>query len=114
MTKKIDSKKISTIKPTTRAHEVEETGVVGEISRVKATGAVSGVGGVGSASKRRATRVMSLAEREELFRMVNQEARKLFEASGVPEERQAAVENAVKMAIDSGLIEENTSEPKKR
>lgn len=41
------------------------------------------MGSTGAISKRQGTRVMSLAEREQIFEMINEEAHKLF-AEGSP------------------------------
>jgi hypothetical protein len=55
---------------------------------------------------------MSLAEREQLFQMVDQEAKKLF-GDAISSEKRKLVEDAVKMAIDSGLVDEGAESGKK-
>ena len=98
--------KVGGIKSTRETHEVDPTREVGGVHGIKPTAGVSGVsraGAVGSA--RRPTRTMTLAEREELFRMINEEADKMFGEAGIPEAKRELVETAVKMAVDSGLLD---------
>ena len=110
MTKKIGDKKITGIKSTDvksteAADGVKGTGSVGAVSAVKQTGGVSASAAAsGSTAKRRATVVMSYAEREQLFQMVTEEASKMFAGSKMSGEKQKIVADAVKMAIDSGLL----------
>ena len=124
MTKKIGDKKVtsvksSEVKETGGAEQIKESSTVGQVGKVQGATGVAGAGSVGAVGKRRATRVMSYAEREEYFRMVEEEAEKMFAGSGMTPEKQKLVAQAVKMAIDSGLTEEqptsdaNSSKPKK-
>lgn len=110
MTKKIGKKgKIGEIKSAETASEVESTGAIGGIHKVKPTSAVGGVSGAGKIGKRGATRIMSAAEREELLRMIDQEAEKMF-GNALPSEKRKAVVQAVKMAVDSGISAEEGEE----
>lgn len=104
MSKNSDDKKIKGVGSTSKAKGVESTEAVGEVGGVKATSAVSGVRRAGAVDGTRLTRNMTLAEREELFRMIDQEADKLFSASGLTPAKRKVVESAVKMAIDAGLL----------
>lgn len=99
-----DDKKIKGIGATTRASEVEK---LKEVERVKAAGAVSGVKGAGAIASRRATTIMTAAEREKFFRMIEEEADKLASEGAIPKRDKAVVSKAVKMAIDSGVLEED-------
>ena len=102
--KKIGDEKVTSVTAATGTKNVEGTQAVSGVSGVKAAGMVGAVrrtGGVGGA---RQTRSMSLAEREELFRMIDQEADKLFADSGIAAAKRKVVESAVKMAIDAGLL----------
>ena len=85
MVKKIGDKKVSTIKSTTETSNVEKTAGVSKVREVAPASAVGGVGRAGAISgkKRRATRIMTLAEREELFKMISEEADQLFKSSGI-------------------------------
>jgi len=107
MTKKISKKgKIGGIESTDKAGEVAGTGAVGEVQNVKATSAVSGVGKADGITRRGPTRIMSMQERQELLRLIDEEAEKMF-GPGADKEKKAAVVNAVKMAVDAGIEEEN-------
>jgi hypothetical protein len=112
MTKKIGDKKIGGIHSATETTAVEGTDIVGGVGGVKATSGVGGVGGIGAVNKRRSTRTMTLAEREQLFQMINEEADKLFGEGGMSPAQQSVVKNAVRMAVDAGLVDED--ETKKR
>lgn len=104
MTKKIGDKKIGSVQSTDETTRVKGADTVGSVDKVKGATAVGGVGSVGAVGKRKATKVMSLAEREQLFNMINEEADKLFK--DMPEERRKVVSDAVKMAVDSGIVDD--------
>lgn len=104
MTKKISDKKIEGVKSTREAEKVSGAETVGGVTKVKGAEGVAGVGGVAGVSKRRATKVMSAAERMQIFSMINEEAEKLF--GDLPEDKKKVVTDAVKMAISTGIIEE--------
>ena len=77
MVDKIDDKKIRKISGTQMTPEVKKTEAVGQVGRVKGVSSVKGAGGP-SGIRRQGTRMMTLEEREELFRLVAEEAEKLF------------------------------------
>jgi hypothetical protein len=104
MTKKIGDKKVGVVQSTRQTTNVEGAGAVSNVGNVKATSAVGGIKRSSGITKERLTRSMSAAEREELFRMINEEADKMFGSEGVPEARRQVVETAVKMAIDAGIV----------
>ena len=115
--KKDKDSKIGGVKPTTKTTSVEGTESVSGVTGVKPTSAVGAAGGVGSATKRRPTRVMSPAEREELFKIINEEADKLFGPDGLPEHQREVVKSAVKMAVAGGILDEEDepeASPKKK
>lgn len=118
MNDKKDDSKIGGVKSTKETKNVDAAKEVSDVDRIKGAASVGSVGGIDGASKRRPTRTMSLEEREELFKMVKEEAGNLFGKAGVPQEKQDLLEEAVKMAIDSGLLPEELAEegkkPKKR
>jgi len=114
MTKKIGDKKIGGVHGATETSAVEGTEVVGNVSGVKATTGVGGVGSAGAINKRRATRTMTLAEREQLFQMINEEAEKLFGEGGMSPAQKNVVKNAVRMAVDAGIVAEDEDSEKKR
>ena len=110
MTKKIPKNKtVGGVKSADIASEVKGAGAVGGVQKVKPTSGVGSVQGAGKIGKRGPTRIMTLAEREELLRMVDQEAEKMF-GDSIPAERRKAVVDAVKMAVDSGITGEEAEE----
>lgn len=112
MSKKSDNGKIGAIQGSRGAETVQRPESVGTIGEVKATSSVGSIKGPGGV-KRRPTRIMSSDERNDLFRIINEEADKLFEGSKIPEEQRKALKEAVKMAVDSGLVEEESKSKKK-
>ncbi len=106
MVKKIGDKKIGKINPAEGSDEIEQTKRVSDVSSIKALSGVKGTDSISGAGKRNATRVMTLAEREELFRMVSEEAKKIFPQGTLPAHKREIIEGAVKMAIDSVLEEQ--------
>ncbi len=101
---KIGGKKISSVQGTESAKKIDSLDSVESVDKVRAAQSIGGVGAVGGVGKRQGTRIMSAAERQQLFDMVQDEADKLFK--DLPAERRKLVSDAVKMAIDSGSIEE--------
>jgi len=114
MTKKIGDKKIGGIEGTKVTTAVEGTDVVGGVAGVKATTGVGGIQSAGAIGKRRHTRSMTLAEREQLFQMINEEAEKLFGEGGMSDSQRTVVKNAVRMAVDAGLLDDDGDESKKK
>lgn len=111
MPKKPDDKKVGGVG--SRSTTVRGTESVSEVTKVKATSGIGGVKGAGAIGKRRPTRVMSLAERQELFNLIDEEAEKMFASGALPAEKKQLVQQAVKMAVDSGLMEEEEETKKK-
>ena len=111
---KKDDTKIGGVKSTKQTQDVDATKRVGDVSGIKSATGISSIGGAGDATKRRATREMSFEEREELFKMVKEEATSLFGKSGISKEKQTILEDAVKMAIDSGLLDSNEDAEKQK
>lgn len=111
--KKNDAK-IGGIKSTKQTQDVEGTQRVSDVTGVKSASSIGSIGGAGDSTKRRATRTMTLEEREELFKMVSEEASSLFGKSGMSKEKQSILEDAVKMAIDSGLLDKDADKEDKK
>lgn len=106
MTKKIkDKKKIGEVTSTHKSEEVKGAPGVGGVEAVRPAGALGGVSQTKAVRRRGTTRIMTLAERQELFRMINEEAEKMFGDNLSAEEREK-VATAVKMAVDTGIAEE--------
>ncbi|MBX7137411.1 MAG: hypothetical protein K1X83_05455 [Oligoflexia bacterium] len=115
MTKKIgDKKKVGEVTSTNRATEVEGTQAVGNVQGIKPTSAIGGVTKAGGIGKRGATRSMTMAEREELLRLIEEEAEDMFGKSASNANKQKVV-NAVKMAVDIGLMSaQEATDPKSK
>ena len=60
----------------------------------------------------KAGRKMTTADRDTLYTLINEEAEKMFGPDGLPEEQRKTVESAVKMAVDSSLLDESDEENK--
>ena len=115
MTKKGNDKKIGAVTPTRAGHEVERTEGVGQVGAVQPTAGVMGTRGVGAIKKRRPTRVMTSEDREQLLKMVSEEAERLFGGqANLPSERREIIEEAVKMTIEASLTDEESPKTKKR
>ena len=110
MTDKNGNKKISSVTSPTRTKSVEGTEGVAGVSGIRATSGIGGVGGIGGIGRRRATRLMTAAEREQLFNLINEEADKLASEGIIPKGQKDAVSKAVKMAVDSGIVDDDTDE----
>jgi len=114
MTKKIGDKKVKTVNTTGEASQVRGTNQVLGVGQVQATAGVGAVKGAGSINKRRPTRVMSMAEREHFFKMIDEEAEQLVASGAIPAAKRELIKSAVKMAVESGLVEdEQTADGKK-
>jgi hypothetical protein len=114
MSKKNDDGKVKGVKSTSSTSEVDKAQHVDSVKGVKATSTIGAIGGVGAVGTRRATRTMTLEEREQLFKLIDDEAGKVFAHSGLSKEKRELVQNAVKMAVDSGLLEKKDSEDSKK
>lgn len=106
MTKKKDDKKIGEVKSATETRKVESTEAISEVTKVKPTSGVTGVSRAYRVGKNRPTRIMTAAEREYLFSVIDEEANKLFGSGVLPKEKKEVVQKAVKMAVDAGLLDE--------
>jgi hypothetical protein len=109
MVKKIGDKKVGGVDPTKGPDSISKTTGVSGVDAVKPTAGVSGASSVGGVRARKATRMMSMAERDELFKMVSEEAEKLFPPGTLPKQKREVIEGAVKMAIDASIAEEEAT-----
>ncbi len=114
MGKKSDDGKVGSVKGTSRTTSVQGADEVGSVGGIKPTAGVGGVKGAGAIGKRRPTRVMSLEERDNLFRLIDEEADKLFADSSISEEKKQVLKSAVRMAVDSGIGTEEEDADKKK
>ena len=103
MVKKIDNNRPSAPVAPTAVEPKEAT----KASNVSGTGAVQGTSGqVESSRVRRPTRPMTAEERNHLFRLIHEEADKMFGSNGLPESQRETLEGAVRMTIDATGEEE--------
>jgi len=101
---KIKGTSIRGIKDVDATSGVDQIGKVSEVDQVK---------GSSSISKRKSTREMSWEEREKLFGLVQEEAKKLFGKSKIPAKQREVIEQAVKIAIDASIPEKPQKADKK-
>lgn len=100
-----NSKKIGSVESSSRAKSIEKTQNIAEVDAVKATSGISGLQGTGGiGQKRKATRIMSAQEREQLLKMIDEEAEKLFKSGAMPNSKKELISTAVKMAVDTSII----------
>lgn len=99
--------KIGGVSGTGKSKAVERTENVDQVEQVKKADSIKGTGAVGRVGGRQATRVMSKSELEEFFKLVDQEAEKLFANSGFSKEHKDVVQQAVKMAVNASTIVED-------
>ena len=110
MTKKIGKKAVSGVQSTTETKSVEGTESVSGVGSIKPTSSVGGIGGATRVTRRRATRIMSSQERDQLFQMISEEADKLVSEGILPKGQKDVVSRAVRMAVDAGLVDEDDKE----
>ena len=103
MVKKIDSKR-----PVSAGQSAPiEAGKAVGTAKVGAVGRVSSTEGSAATEKaRRATRPMTVEEREMILNLVKEEAQRMCESKALPKHKRETVESAVKMAIDGAIVEE--------
>lgn len=78
-----------------------------EAAKVGGAQQVKGTVRQGEASRvRRPTRPMTAAEREHLFRLIHEEADKMFGPNGLPESQRDTLEGAVRMTVDAAVVED--------
>ena len=102
MVKKIGDNKIGRVDASDVASEVKSAGTVQGVDPVRPTGAVERTNSVGGVNKRRATRVMTLAEREELFKLVSEEAERMFPEGTLPAQKRKLIEVDVEKGAPDG------------
>ena len=99
--------KIGGIGKAKSANQIEKTEQVDTVGGVKKAGKVSAVKGAGATSGAAGGQLLTPADREPLFKMIEEEAEKLFgKDSSIPQEQKDAIAKAVKMAVDAAIIDE--------
>lgn len=99
MVRRIDKKgRLTGPVESTRPISAEKVGATKQVGAAKEGGRAK--------RARRPTRPMTAAEREHLFKLIHEEADKMFGPNGLPESQRHTVESAVKMAIDASIVED--------
>jgi hypothetical protein len=109
MTKKDDNGKIGGISGASASTGIRRSEAIQQVSKAEKTSAVGKVGSVTDAPARRRTMLMSAEEREELFKMIEKEAKVLLKDA--PESQREAVKESVKLAIEAGLLDAEDEDP---
>lgn len=86
---------------------ISKTKAIDQITKVDEVNKVDKIKGADKIALRRATTIMTSAEREKFFKMIEEEADKLADEGVIPKKQKGIVSKAVKMAIDSGIIDED-------
>lgn len=108
-----DKMKIRGVKGTETPETIQRAGAVSEVEKTQKTAPVAGVRAASALGKTRGVQALTAAQREAVFTMVHEEADRLFGKSGLSKKQRDVVEAAVKMAIDSVLLEEDDDDKKK-
>ena len=107
MVKKIDNNRPSSPVGATAVEPKQAT----KAADVSGAGSVQGATGQTESSRvRRPTRPMTAEERAHLFRLIHEEADKMFGSNGLPESQRETLEGAVRMTVDASVVEEEDSE----
>ena len=101
--------KIGGVRRTGTSQGIEKTEGVSEVSKTQKAKGVGKVKGSTASGSDRSTRVMTMAERQALFNMIEEEADKLFGKSGLSSEQKQVVQEAVKMAVDAAIVDDEDS-----
>ena len=107
MVKKIGSTPPSATSGATRVQSTKtiESSKIGGVGQVRGTERTAPAGGVSPSVSG-----ITPKQRDQLFKMVDEEADKMFGPEGLPESKKEAVKGAVKMVIDAGVVEEEGKE----
>ena len=107
----IDSndKKIKGINKTNALGNVQKTEAISQVNKTGRVGEITGISG----ASRMPTREMTFEEREQILKMVEAEAEKLFANSKIPQAQRSAIEMAVKQTIDAAIIDEALEDQEK-
>lgn len=113
MSRKKDDKSISGVSGSGATKGVKSTSSVSEVDKVKGATAVRGVSGVQGVKGAGGVSSISFEQREKLFSMVTEEAEKLAAQGFIPKNQRDVVEQAVRMIIDSALVDPGAEKDKK-
>jgi hypothetical protein len=103
---KIESKKVGKLESTESVDSLDAVKRVEKVGNVQSVDAASSVGTV-ARSAGVVRHQFSIEDKEKLFQVVEDEAQKLFGSSSLSPEKRQLIEQAVKVAIESGLIQKD-------
>lgn len=109
MIKKIsENQPISTINTSSvEAAKTVETSKIGSVSNISPTNPQHDIRPI-----ERTTRALTAADRAQIFKLVEEETERMVKSGTIPRTRKKTITGAVKMAIDSAIIEENEDKEK--
>jgi hypothetical protein len=113
MSRKKDDKGVSGISGSSATKGVKATSSISEVDKVKGATAIRGVSGVQGVRGTGGVSSISFEQREKLFSMVTEEAEKLAAQGFIPKNQRDVVEQAVRMIIDSALVDPGPEKDKK-
>jgi hypothetical protein len=113
MSRKKDDKTIQGITGGSATKGVKATSSVSEVEKVKGASAIRSVSAVSGVRGSSGVSSISFEQREKLLTMVTEEAEKLAAQGLIPKNQRDVVEQAVRMIIDSALIEPAADKDKK-
>ena len=113
MSNKKDDKGIQGIRGSGATKGVKATSSVSEVDKVQAANAIRGVSGVSGVKGTSGVSSISFEQRDKLLSMVTEEAEKLAAQGFIPKNQRDVVEQAVRMIIDSALIDPGSEKEKK-
>jgi len=106
-----DKKNVKGIGKTQKTTSVSKVDNIEEVKKVGKTTGVKRSGKTPQAGDN--LQRLRYEDREKLLGMVDEEAKNLFRSSKLPEEQKRLIREAVKMAIDSALVEEDDTKKTK-
>lgn len=100
-----DEKKIKGITGTQKTDSVDKLQGVDEVKKAESVKGIKATQGI---ALRRATTLMTSAEREKFFKMIDEEAERLAAEGAIPKRDKNIVTKAVKMAVESGILPDDS------
>lgn len=103
---------ISGVTGATSTQSIEHLSAVSHVEKTEKTSAISAIKGVDSSTKTHNIGEVTSENKEKIFKMLHEEADKLFRTTKITEQKRNVIEKAVQMAIDSAVVDEKESEAK--
>jgi hypothetical protein len=106
MSDKNKDSKVKGIGSSKQSKEIERLRSVEDIKEIEKAKTVEAIKGAIGISGVRTTRSISPSEREHIFKMIQEEAEKLFPDGSIMSAKKEMIKSAVKMAIEAGILDE--------